>query len=248
MHAKIEGNRQLDMSLKSLFISSISIVAAVSSQELLQQVPSEYSNNPSVVYIANNLAVIPSPFNYTGSIYANPFTTVNVTSDASFESELQEAANASFLAFDPRFFDILGPNPKLDLVFNVSQNTHEGPTYIPTENVLFFTQPGSPNQYYVEFNNTPPTLRNISFSPPINSVVGGAYNPEDKQLYVSAVGGNGTAAGLFKINPATLESKVIVNNYRGLHFTLPDDIILHPFNGLAYFSDAAQPVYPHFFG
>jgi hypothetical protein len=65
MEAKMKGS-STEMSVKSLFISSISIVAGVSSQQLLQQLPNEHSNNPSIVYIANNLAVIPSPINYTG--------------------------------------------------------------------------------------------------------------------------------------------------------------------------------------
>jgi hypothetical protein len=48
-------------------------VGFVLGQQLLQPVPSQYANRSDIVYIANNLAVIPPPFNYTGGLFLQPF-------------------------------------------------------------------------------------------------------------------------------------------------------------------------------
>jgi hypothetical protein len=149
-----------------------SVVATVAAQSLLQPLPSQYSNRSDIVYIANNLAVIPPPFNYTGGLYLDSFTGFNV-SNASFAAELKEAGNAGFFIFDPRFIDILGPDPQLELFFNLSTNVHEAPSFLPDQNVVFFSELETANQFFIELNDTPPTLRNISFNPPIFSINGG---------------------------------------------------------------------------
>lgn len=97
------------MKMKSI-ISVLGVVGVAAAQSLLQPLPSQYANRSEMVYISNNLAVIPPPFNYTGGLYLNSFTTLNV-SNSSFASQLNTSANASFFIFDPRFIDILGRIP-----------------------------------------------------------------------------------------------------------------------------------------
>jgi gluconolactonase len=215
---------------------SLFAIGIVGAQQLLQPVPSQYANRSDIVYISNNLAVIPVPFNYTGGLYLQPFTTFNV-SNASFAHELAIAANASFLAFDPRFFDILGPNPQIELFFNLSTNVHEAPSYIPEQNAVFFSELETANQFLIELNNTPPTIKNITFTPPIFSINGGTYSQRDGKLYLAANGGNGTVPAVWSADPVTLQSQVLVNNYRGLHLNSPDDVVVHNGTGLVYFTD-----------
>jgi len=221
------------MQILSIFATLVSAAAA---QSLLQPLPSQYANRSDIVYIANNMAVIPPPFNYTGGLYIEPFTAFNV-SNATFASELSEAGNASFLIFDPRFIDILGPNPQLELIFNLSTNVHEAPSFIPSLNVVFFSELETANQFFIQLNNTPPTITNVTFTPPIFSINGGTYSARDGKLYLAANGGNGTVPAVWSADPVTRQSQVLVNNFRGLHLNSPDDVVVSNSSGLVYFTD-----------
>lgn len=192
-------------------LSFLAVIGCAAAQSLLQPLPSQYANRSDIVYISNNLAVIPPPFNYTGGLYLNSFTSLNV-SNSSFATQLGVAGNASFLIFDPRFVDILGPNPQLELFFNLSTNVHEAPSFLPDQNVVFFSELETANQFFIQLNNTPSTITNISFTPPIFSINGGTYSTRDGMLYLAANGGNGTVPAVWMANPNNLTSKVLVNN------------------------------------
>jgi len=216
--------------------SILALVGCVAAQSLLQALPSQYANRSDIVYISNNLAVIPPPFNYTGGLYLNSFTSLNVSNTA-FANQLGVAGNASFFIFDPRFIDILGPNPQLELFFNLSTNVHEAPSFLPDQNVVFFSELETANQFFIQLNDTPPTLTNISFTPPIFSINGGTYSTRDGMLYLAANGGNGSVPAVWMANPTNLTSKVLVNNFRGLHLNSPDDVVVSTQTGLVYFTD-----------
>jgi gluconolactonase len=225
-------------------LTLLATIGVAAAQHLLQAVPEQYSNRSDIVFIANNLAIIPPPFNYTGGLFIESFTSINV-SNSTFESELVGAKNASFFAFDERFFDVLGPNPKLELFFNLSTNVHEAPSYLPEQNAVFFSELQTSNQFIVQLNQTPPTIKNITFNPPLFSINGGTYSAKDKKLYLAANGGNGTVPAVWEADLTTLESKVLVNNYRGLHLNSPDDIVQSNTTGLLYFTDPFYAyVYP----
>jgi hypothetical protein len=228
--------------ITSFLLASATIAFA---QQLFQPLPAGYPNNTGVAYISNNLAVIPVPFNYSGFLLNQPFTTENVSNTTAFASELKQAQNITFFAFDPRFFDVIGTAPKVELMYNLTGILYEAPAYIADQNILFFSEPGSPHQFYVELNSNPPTLKNISFTPPIYSINGARYSDRDKRLYLTAMGGNGTVASIWSADPSTRNSKTLVNNYRGLHFNSPDDIVVSNTTGLVYFTDPTYGyVYP----
>jgi hypothetical protein len=218
-------------------LSLLLVPTATMAQQLLQPLPAGYpASNNEVVYIADNMAVIPPPFNYTGFLLNNPFTTLNVTNTTE-ESDLKEVSNASFVAFDPRFFDVIGTVPKVEMMFNITGILFEAPAYIPERNILFFSMPGSYSQYFVNLTDSPPTLHNLSFNPPVYAVNGARFSSKDGRLYVTSMGGNGTVASIWSADPSTWESKVLVNNYRGLHLNSPDDVTVNNVTGLVYFTD-----------
>jgi gluconolactonase len=222
--------------ISTISLLACAVIPATLAQQLLQPLPAGYPATPEVVYINNNLAVIPPPFNYTGFLLNGPFTTLNV-SDAAFSAELKQASNATFIAFDPRFFDVIGTTPKVELMYNLTGILYEAPAFLPDQNVLFFSEPGSYNQFYVNLTTNPPALTNISFNPPVYAVNGARYSARDKRLYVTSMGGNGTAASIWSADPVTLESVTLANNYRGLHLNSPDDIVVSNDTGLVYFTD-----------
>ena len=119
------------MQLLSVFAS---LISAVATQTLLQPLPSAYANRSDIVYIASNMAVIdiPPPFNYTGGLYIDPFTAFNL-SNQTFAFQVEQAGNESFLIFDPRFIDILGPSHQLELLLNLSMTSMSAKFYSRSE-------------------------------------------------------------------------------------------------------------------
>src|SRR5271170_5150634 len=61
--------------------------------------------------------------------------------------------------------------------------------------------------FFIQLNNTPPTLTNVTFTPPIFSINGGTYSPRDGILYLAANGGNGTVPAVWQADPKNLTSK-----------------------------------------
>lgn len=69
------------------------------------------------------------------------FGQTSVPSDPSFKL----VGGADFLVFDEaRAFEILGPAPTYDLVFEVSDAVHEAPVYVPGVNLLYLSQLAPP--------------------------------------------------------------------------------------------------------
>jgi gluconolactonase len=56
-------------------------------------------------------------------------------------------------------------------------------------------------------------------------------------LYLAANGGNGTVPAVWQADPLAMTSKVLVNNFRGLHLNSPDDVVVNNSTGLVYFTD-----------
>lgn len=97
---------------------------------------------------------------------------------------------------------------------------------MPDTNELFFSKLKRNwlAQYVVDFNNDPPTLSEKTASPPIYAPAGARYR--DGLIYFAVGGGNASLEGhvfrpgIYSLNPKTMESKAVVNNYYGHYFNL----------------------------
>ena len=49
-----------------------------------------------------------------------------------------------FIAYDPRFFNIIGPNAKVEHIQPLAYQSHEAPWYNPSTGNLFFVEWGPP--------------------------------------------------------------------------------------------------------
>lgn len=200
---------------------------------------------PNVVCINKYAAVIPYPFERPvyrgqGNPAADAFQRTNVTNDDSFEL----ARNAPFIVFDQkRGLKVLGSNPTYKTVFEISDNIHEAPVYIPDQNKLIFSS-FSPNfvpPLVVDLNKSPPTLSNLTTDPPVYGINGGKYF---KGLVYWAVSGIKRRAdlpiqesGIVVLDPATNKVTTLLNNYFGTPFNSPNDLI-HTRCGDIFFTDA----------
>jgi sugar lactone lactonase YvrE len=122
------------------------------------------------------------------------------------------------VAYDPRFFDIIGPNATVEQLQTLPFQVHEAPCYIPETHSLFFIEWGpSPEgdnkdhdwQYLLDLSTN--NLTRIKTNPPTWNVHGCVYR--DGKLHIVTDGGPDKTAYLATIDPITLERKTILNNY-----------------------------------
>ena len=134
-------------------------------------------------------------------------------------------SQASFVAFDQRFFDVLGENPLLEKLFDLPEGTHEAPNLLPQQNKVFVSNFNFTYEYLIDLNDEPPTIHNITASPALESVNGG-FLYKDKLIVGTDGFRNSTPPGLYTFDPATNRSEALLNNYRGLQFSTPDDLVV----------------------
>ncbi|KAE8386082.1 hypothetical protein BDV23DRAFT_187642 [Aspergillus alliaceus] len=166
---------------------------------------------------------------------------VAINSDSGHSWDLIK--DASFVVFDrERGLEILGPSPSVEIMFNVSDDVHEAPVYIPSQNRLVFAElaVGHLPLLSVDLNRHPPVLEHFLPDPPIY-VPNGAYF-KDGLVWFGASGGNHTSGKEFKPSlqtwdPETNESQVWLNNYFGYYFNTIDDLVVHPITGDVWFTD-----------
>ncbi|TDZ20072.1 hypothetical protein Cob_v007148 [Colletotrichum orbiculare MAFF 240422] len=148
------------------------------------------------------LANLPAAFNDAPSIWARNNGFLNTT---------------NFIAYDERFFDIIGPQATVEHVQHLALQPHEAPCYNKDTGELYFVEWGPPGgdngthswQYLLDTRNN--TLKKITTNPPTVNSHGcvfykGAY-------HVVTDGTSNETAALVRVDPKTLEKKVLLNNY-----------------------------------
>ncbi|KIV81316.1 hypothetical protein PV11_03508 [Exophiala sideris] len=203
-------------------------------QSLKNPLPSGYNYNESDVVFINQKAAntLPYPFSrdYIGQLWGT------TTDNPDVNAELGSIAQASFIAYDRRFFDILGPHPKLEKLFTLPEGTHEAPNYLPAQNKVFVSNFNYTYEYLIDLSSEPPVLENLTTTPELQSVNGGFIY--QGKLVVGTDGfRNSTPPGLYLYDPATNHSEVLLNNFRGLRFNTPDDLVVDQY-GQVWFVDA----------
>jgi gluconolactonase len=152
------------------------------------------------------------------------------------ESSNSILASADFIAFDQRFFDIIGPNATVEqiLVTNIQQS-QEASCFIPTTKQLFYAEwsPSHAWQYLLDSETL--ELRNITTDPPTMNAHGCVYY--DGYIYVATDGGEGHYASIVKIDPITLSAETVINNFFQQPFNGFNDIDADP-NGNLWVTDS----------
>lgn len=192
------------------------------------------------------------PTSWDGEYNSNDtFQGTSVPSDPSW----QLVKNASFIVFDEvRGSQILGSDPTLDFMFSTRNDSiHEAPVYVPPPlNAIIFSIPhvDEYQQRIINLNSTPPTLSNFTTMPPIYAVNGGKYY--GGQVYWASEAGtcfptpsvsnssNSTTCqtpGIYRMNPYTRTSEVLLNNYFGKQFNSPNDLFIDS-RGDVFFTDS----------
>ncbi|GAB1193398.1 hypothetical protein APSETT444_002614 [Aspergillus pseudonomiae] len=160
-------------------------------------------------------ANLPGHFNRTA--FEAPWATSEV-SDEGLSTALSYLNTTDFVAYDSRFFDIIGPNATVEHVQKLAYQVHEAPCYIKDTNQLFFVEWGPPGgddgihswQYLLDVETN--TLHNITTDPPTYNVHGCVYY--NHSIHVVTDGYSDLQTGeLAKIDPHSHEKTTLLNNY-----------------------------------
>ena len=196
-----------------------------------------YSNNTDVVCINRYASAMPPSFerqSSTGGVFSpnDTFVETRVPSDPSFGL----VKNATFVVFDQRGSQILGPSPKLESVFTSRNDSiHEGPVYVPSLDAIIFSLPhqGIYRQQIIHLNDSTPRLENYTTTPPVYAVNGGKlfngkiyWTVEAGFSFPSPQNGSLVAQrpGIYELDPSTGEVTTLLNNYFGQAFNSPNDL------------------------
>ncbi|KAH7312318.1 AkeP protein [Stachybotrys elegans] len=205
-------------------VAFFSLVALAQCQ--LDGVPAGFNTDRwSWVSYENPLvAVIPGHFNRT--VFDAP-SAANVSDER--VAAINKHINASsFVAYDERFFDIIGPDATVEQLQVLPFQVHEAPCYIPEQSQLFFVEWGPPGgdngthdyQYLLDLKTN--NLTKIRTIPPTSNVHGCVYHKGS--LHVVTDGGPDETPYLATINPNSWERKTILNNYYGRPFISFNDL------------------------
>ncbi|KAL1631117.1 hypothetical protein SLS56_004505 [Neofusicoccum ribis] len=168
-------------------------------------------------------------------------STLNVTTTNS-----TDASDTSFLVFDPRGRKILGVDPSLEHMFSTTPGViQEAPVYVPELDAIIFSTftPDVYPQSIIYLNETEPRLGTFYADPPVWGVNGGRYR--DGKIYWAVAGSGdfrasnqtvGQTTGIYTLDPLTMKSTVLVNNYFGVPFNSPDDLVIDD-RGDIFFTD-----------
>ena len=175
------------------------------------------------------LAVIPGTFNRT--VYDAP-SAANVSDQRvvamsvvksllleTLTSRSNEHINqSSFVAYDERFFDIIGSSATVEQLQELTFQVHEAPCYIPSLHSLFFVQWGPPgggenggHDYQYLLDLTTNNLTEVRTDPPSWNVHGCVYR--NNLLHIVTDGGPNETAYLATIDPETWKRTTLLNTF-----------------------------------
>jgi gluconolactonase len=140
-------------------------------------------------------------------------------------------ADTVFVAHDARFQDVLGDEPRLELV--VETDAHEGPVYVAEEHALYFTT----------VRTTSVAVKRIDLASGDVSVLvddanqaNGMALGRDGSLIVCEQGTRFERARISRLDRATAARETIVDGVHGLALNSPNDVVVHG-DGSIWFSD-----------
>lgn len=143
----------------------------------------------------------------------------------------------NFVAFEDSFFDIIGPNAKVEHVITLPIDiNHEAARYVPEQNALFFTSWGFDHSWQYLLDTTTLQLKNITTDPPTLNAHGCVYY--QGSLHIATDSGlPGHYASIVQVNATTLKAKTLINNFYQQPFLGFNDLDIDP-NGNFWITDS----------
>ncbi|KAL4930293.1 SMP-30/gluconolactonase/LRE family protein [Aspergillus undulatus] len=162
--------------------------------------------------------------------------------DSRLSQTLDYANKTEFVAYDSKFFNIIGPDATIEHVQELAFQSHEAPCYLKDTNQLFFVKWGPPRgdngthpwQYLLDLDTN--ELIKIRTNPPTYNAHGCVYY--NHSTYVVTDGyGDKQSGQLVRIDPRTLKQETLLNNFLVQPFAGFNDLEIDP-RGNFYLTDS----------
>ena len=188
-------------------------------------------------------SVVSLPFSLTSRLESSfdrnssePFSFTNFTDNykdnlpslaLSQQTELFASRQASFISYSSEFTALIGYEPELQLLAARPTSirfAHEGGTFVPETNEVWFTADQLPiqNTNVSGLNLKTNATELLSIFPPMVTPNGLQYF--DGFVYICSQGHLKTPGGIYAVNPTTLASRLVVNSWFGLRLNSPNDV------------------------
>ncbi|KAE8312256.1 hypothetical protein BDV41DRAFT_577879 [Aspergillus transmontanensis] len=182
---------------------------------------------------------------------------LNGKNKSAAQKGLETIANASFIVYDSDFYNLLGisgpfEEKQVEEIFTfpdpppyAQRQIHDGSVYVPEENALFVAELFSPKEghsmsaipYVWRVDTTDPASPNTTKvypNPPL-TIANGAYR-FNGSVYWAQEGNFTTPSSIVRMDPKTLKTEVVKNNFYGHRFNSMNDVVISD-EGVAFFTD-----------
>ncbi|KAL4881366.1 hypothetical protein BJY04DRAFT_218188 [Aspergillus karnatakaensis] len=226
---------------------------------------------PSVVHISKEWNDVFPYKNFNRNVTVPVWETSLLPSappSSEISEDLEIIANASFIAYDDSFYKLLKISSHLDEkrveeIFTfppppayAQRQIHDGTVYVPEINSLFTAELFSPKPGHgmqaIPYiwktdisDSTNPITSKVYPSPPL-TIANGAYY-FNGSVYWAQEGNYTTPSAVVRMDPVTLKTEVVKNNFYGHRFNSINDIVagaaegaLFNPNGLAFNADETK--------
>ncbi|KAL4894300.1 hypothetical protein BDV59DRAFT_207308 [Aspergillus ambiguus] len=173
------------------------------------------------------------------------------------QKDLDIIANASFIVYDSEFYKLLGisgpfEQKQVEEIFAfpdpppyAQRQIHDGSVYVPEENAIFVAELFSPKEGF-SMNAIPyvwkvdltdrasPSTIKVYPNPPL-TIANGAYR-FNGSVYWSQEGNFTTPSSIVRMDPKTLKTEVVKNNFYGHRFNSLNDVVISD-EGVVFFTD-----------
>lgn len=179
------------------------------------------SNNRTVEIPEEATYLLPPTF--SGNISLN-FIDTNTT-NSTLDTLFAQARSSPFISYSSEFTSLLGPNPQIKLIAQDPNYAfaYEAGVWVPQKHEVWFTSTiynGNSTLYILNLNTSEISHPNLSQAIPNPN--GGYYF--NNKVYLTAIGNETLAGGIYSVDPYTFDTEVVVNSYFGARFNGPDDV------------------------
>jgi gluconolactonase len=140
-------------------------------------------------------------------------------------------SHAGFVSHDRRFADVLGDDPRLELVAEV--DGHEGPVYVAEEDALYFT---TVRTSFVAIKRLDLARGEVSTIVEDANQANGMTLDRDGALLVCEQGTRSEPARISRLNRTAGERATVVDSVDGLPLNSPNDVVVRG-DGTIWFTD-----------
>lgn len=155
-------------------------------------------------------------------------------------------SSSIFIVYSTEFRAVIGKDPQLVRV--IATDAHEGPVYSREEDAIYFTtvpQLINPGEFSVDIkrlvlngNQFPVSAQNLSVVRKEANMANGMTLDREGRLIICEQGTQTERSRISRMDLATGTIETVVDNWRGLNFNSPNDVVVRS-DGTIWFTDPA---------